>query len=192
MSMLVRTTAVIFALAIGSAPKAQAGLIDFESFSSFQNITGMDLGGVRLYSQPNGQVTVYDNTFGLGSNSGTNCIADPSFGQFNRIVGVFDNPQSHVLIWGGNSISAGISGWSLEVFDAPVGGNSIGISTMGAWSGTPYVPLQVDVPGIMRFEAALNPGTNGIGFDDLEFTPEPASLILAAGGALGFRRRRAF
>lgn len=181
--------AVLFT-SMGLASSSNGTLIDFESFSQFEQIQGVDLGGVTLSAHPNNFVLVYDNVFGLGSHSGTKCFADPSGAQVNRIIGVFSVPQTHVRLWGGNSLSSGVLGWHLEVFDSPSGGNSLGISSSGQWPGTPYAPLQVDVPGIMRFEAYLDPGSNGIGFDDLEFTPEPASMVLAAGGALGIRRRR--
>lgn len=181
---------------IGFTSSLHATIIDFESFAPFQIISNIDLGGVRLHDTRNIGIVIYDNVYGSGYHSPTKAFSSPSFCQYESIVGVFDVPQDFVRLWGGNigdQGSGGIWGWNLEVFDAPVAGNSLGIVTMGTWSGSPYTSLELAVPGIRRFEARLNVPTNaGIVFDDLEFTPEPASLILAAGGALGFRRRRAF
>ncbi|MBI5764222.1 MAG: hypothetical protein HZA51_11920 [Planctomycetes bacterium] len=193
MLKLVRTTAFFSALALSFISSAEADLVDFEGYAGFGNIHGQDLGGVTLFNNNTGYVIVYDDAFGLGSHSGTKCMTDPSFGRFNKIVGVFDNPQSHVSLWGGLGVDYGqILGWSLEVFDASVGGNSLAISMQGTWVGTPYTYLEVNAPGIKRFEAVLAyESYSGICFDDLVFTPEPSSMLLVVCGSLGFLGRKA-
>jgi hypothetical protein len=188
-SILVAVSVLAFA-----ARTASAGLIDFEAYPSDHFIDGLNLGGVTLTNPYAQHVTVYDNEYGIGYHSATKAFSSNDFMRFEsvRLAAVFDSPQSFVRLWGGNEGLGYVYGWLLEAFDAPVGGNSLGLVQTGPWVGAPYLPLEITAPHIMRIEFGLqnqNLGS-GMGFDDLEFSPEPAGVFALVAGVMLFRSRR--
>ena len=184
---------VLVLAAIGAMSVAvQAAIIDFEVYADGQNLNGVNLGGVTLTS-PTNVVEVYEDRFGVGYHSPTKAIASTSgCVSVNPIVGVFDAPQTFVRLWGGD-VGGGddTDSWQLEAFDAAVGGNSLGVANSGSWGGGPYRSLEISAPNIWRFEARWTGPVCGVGYDDLEFIPEPVTLsLLALGGLAVVRRRR--
>ena len=192
-------------LVFGAAGSARAGLIDFEAFADTQNLHGVNLGGVTL-TAPFGSVEVFDDRFGVSFKSATNAVANffpvGSPSQDNPLTGVFDSAVSLVSLWAGDG-GFDTDSWTLSVFDAQVGGNLLGSTSSGFWTGSPYRQITHAFPNILRFEATFD-GTSsfGIGFDDLFFEPatqaaipEPSTLVLWSLGAvglagLGWRRRK--
>jgi len=180
---------------------AQAVLIDFEAFADYENIHGVNLGGVTLYEPQLQIVRVYaNNRFSVSYHSPVNAVgSDESVTSAYPIIGVFDAPQSYISLWAGDA--GGLYGdddrWELEAFDAVAGGNSLGLVQSALWSGDPYTQLSISAPGIWRFEARhLGPTHYGIGYDDLEFCdgaiPAPAAILLGTlgTGLVGWLRRR--
>ena len=173
-----------------------AATIDFESFADIQNINGVNLGGVTV-TNPSGNVEIYDNRFGVGSRSGTKAIGSfTSSSSLNPMIFTFDVATDFIELFAGDG-GGDTDSWSLEIFDAVVGGNSLGILFSGDFTGNPYVGLAFNIAGILRAEANWTGTVAGIGFDDLSFNavPLPAALplfgtALAGMGLLGWRRKR--
>lgn len=187
-----------FAMAVcaAAAPAHALTTIDFESFADAQNLNGVDLGGVTI-TNPSGNVEIFDNRFGVASRSGSKAIGSFSGAQnINPMVFTFDSAVSFVELFGGDR-GGDIDTWSLEIFDAQIGGNSLGIANAPATNGNPYVGLSFSTAGILRAEAVWTGSEAGIGFDDLSFEngaviPLPAPALLLMSGLVGlaaFRRR---
>ena len=161
------------------AGPVRAGLIDFEAFAPFQNINGLDLGGVTITNPTTPGVVVYDDAFHVGYHSATKAISAPDFMEITpKLVATFDAPKDFVRLWAGLTLGT-VEGWWMEAFDAQVGGNSLGRMQSGSWDGPPYRSLEISAPDIWRVEFGLGPSVaSGVGFDDLEFTPEPAAIAM--------------
>jgi hypothetical protein len=194
--------AVFSAAVCAAATQTEAAMIfiDFEAFNDFDNLNGVNLGGVTLTS-PNGQVEVYDARFGVSFHSATKAIASPiACCSVNPLIGVFDCPVTHVSLWGGDAATCPdeLDCWELLAFDAPSGGNLVGSTSSGTWVGSPYRQLAITAEEIWRFEAYWTGACSGVGYDDLQFeiVPEPGSGVLFAMSAVGLtafarlRRRR--
>lgn len=171
-------------------PMVSAALIDFEDYADYQNLNGVNLGGVTLTS-PSGIVEVFaNNRQGTWYHSPVNSVSPDNWSNQPPMTGVFDEPQSFVSLWAGDE-GNDTDQWELEAFDAPVGGNSLGVVTSPLWNGNPYERLSITAPNIWRFEARSVGPQYGVAFDDLEFIPEPAAFSLVAlGGLLAAKRRR--
>ena len=177
---------------------AQATLIDFETLVDYQNIHGVNLGGVTLYEPQLQIVRVFaNNRFLVFYHSRVNAVSSDEsvFGTY-PLIGVFDAPQSSISLWAGD-FGVDNDQWELEAFDAVAGGNSLGLVQSAVWNGNPYTQLSISAPGIWRFEARhLGPTGAGIGYDDLEFSdgaiPAPAAILLGTlgTGLVGWLRRR--
>jgi len=183
--------------AVLSPINASAVIIDFESFNDRDNINGMNLGGVTLTSPGNrGTIEVYDNRFGLSSNSPTKSIAnfpnDTNSPKNATLIGTFDQAVSYISLWAGDigGITGDLDSWSLSLFDAKTGGNLIASLLAPVWNGSPYSQLELASNNILRFEAAwTGPGCCGIGYDDLKFdfavaAPAPITAALFGLGLL--------
>jgi hypothetical protein len=176
---------------------ASATTIDFEAFVDGQNIEGMNLGGVTI-TNTSGNVEIYDDRFGVSYHSATKAIGSfTGAASNNPMIFTFDFAQSLVSLWGGDGGGDNDS-WTLNAYDAAIGGNLIDTAMSGVFVGSPYRQLTVAAPGILRVEAIwTGPECCGIGYDDLEFesrVPEPTSVALLGLGlscvALSARRRR--
>jgi hypothetical protein len=103
------------------------------------------------------------------------------------MIFTFAAPQSFVGLWGGDG-GGDIDNWTLNAYDAAVGGNLVGTALSGDFTGSPYAFLSITSPTILRVEAIWNGPVAGIGFDDLTFTPsetrvpEPSSLVMVCVG----------
>ena len=185
------------AIMIIFAQPVLGNLIDFEVYSDGQNINGLNLGGVTLYS-PKGSVEVYaNNRLSTWYHSPVNSIANfkdlVNFNNDNPLRGVFDAPVTYVSLWAGDD-GGHVEQWRLDAYDAVVGGNLVDSATSSVWSGMPYEQLSVSGAQIWRIEAlSLEPPGIGIAFDDLEYMiPVPSGIVLTVIGAgiVGYRRRR--
>lgn len=181
--------AALAVLAAASAAGAQT-LINFDQFQDNQNIHGVDLGGVTLFSPNSNSIEVYANgRFGVGNRSGPNAIGNFS-GCVNAgpIVGQFATPQTMVSIWTGDT-GGDTDAVELRVYDA--NNTLLGTNRVDNWLGTPYRQMMVQAQGIVRFEAVFVGQSCGVGFDDLEFIPAPgAGALLSLAGVAALRRRR--
>jgi len=186
--------ALAIALLAVFAGAAQATLIDFESFVDYQNLHGVNIGGVTLYDPLSTVVEVVANSRVAASyHSPVNAVLPG--GWYNPLIGVFDTPQSFVALWAGDE-GSDTDQWELEVFDAVVGGNSLGSVQSPEWDGDPYTQLSISVAGIWRFEARYIGPELPVAYDDLEFSggviPAPGAILLGTLGAsvVGWLRRR--
>jgi parallel beta-helix repeat protein len=145
-------------------------LIDFESFADRQNINGLNLGGVTLTCPASGIVEIFKNRCVGAFHSPTTAIGTNICGCIttNPLVGVFDYPATYIGLWAGDG-GGDTDSWELEAFDAPVGGNSLGIVRSGDWNGNPYRKLEINASNIWRFEARWTGAECGVAYDDLEF-----------------------
>lgn len=186
--------ATITALGIATASNASSVTIDFESFIDQQDIEGVDLGGVTI-TNPDGPVEIFDDRFGVGSNSGTKAIGS-FFGiqSNNPMVFTFASAVSFVEIFAGDAGGDNDS-FRIDLYDAAIGGTLLGSVSSGVFSGNPYQALSFSGAGIQRMEAFWTGTSAGIGYDDLTFrtavVPLPASglLLAAALGGLALRSR---
>ncbi len=185
---------VIFAVVAAAAPVANALVtIDFDAYSDYQNLDGINLGGVTLTTST-GTVEVFANRDGASYRSPINSVSSPT-GK-DPIIGVFDVPVIYVSLWAGDVGGVGDDDdqWQLDAYDAPFGGNLLGSVTSPIWIGDPYVQLSITATGIMRFEATWLGQVGGIAYDDLEFIPIPAPGAILLGsigvGLVGWLRRR--
>jgi hypothetical protein len=192
-------SASVLALAIAAGTPATADaatIIDFDAYADGANLNGVDLGGV-VVSNPSGDVEVYaNNRFGVGYHSPLNAIGSFTGNQsINPMVFTFLAPVGFVGLWGGDG-GGDTDNWTLNAYDAAVGGSLVGTANSGNFDGDPYVFLSISAPSILRVEAIWNGPGAGVGYDDLTFdaaaVPEPTSLLLLGTGlaAAGWRRRR--
>lgn len=156
-------------------PSTIAGgrVIDFESYEDYQNINGQNLGGVTLSNPVSGIVEIFaNNRCGAFYHSPTkvfygnicDCATYP-------IIGIFEYPATYIGLWAGDN-GDDIDSWKLEAFDAPIGGNSLGMVTSGDWNGYPYRKLEISAADIWRFEASWTGVGCGVAYDDLDiFVP---------------------
>ena len=172
----------ILALFLAGPGLGAITLIDFEAYAGGQDISGLNLGGVTLTS-PGGAVTVYaNNAAGAWYRSPVNSVSPwPSS---NILIGTFDSAVNIVSLWGGDE-GIDTDSWTLNVYDAAVGGTLLGSVSSPAWNGNPYEQLSLSVAGIMRFEAV---DSGGIAYDDLSFgvdsvIPAPGAILLVGVGA---------
>ncbi|MCE2949507.1 MAG: hypothetical protein ACK515_17160 [bacterium] len=191
--------ALALASGLGLAQSSVAATINFDGFADFQNINGVDLGGVTV-TNPSGVVEIYANgRFGVSNSSPGNAIGSFTGGatSINPMIFTFSAPTSFVTLFGGDE-GGDIDSWSLTVYDAQVGGNVLGTTASGDFIGSPYIGLTLAAASILRAEAVWTGTSAGIGFDDLSFDqvtqiPLPApALLLGAGlaGLIGMARRR--
>jgi len=166
---------------------AGAVLIDFEAYADYQNLHGVNLGGVTFTNPTNGVVEIYaDNRFAVSYHSATKAIG--SFDgcvSVNPMVGTLDIPHNWVSLWAGDS-GNDTDYWSLEAFDS--NWQSLGKVFSVQWNGSPYTQLRIDAIGIKYFKAVSETCGCGIGFDDLEFgcpIPEPGTCLLLGSGLIG-------
>jgi hypothetical protein len=170
--------------------------VDFEAFHDFDNLNGVNLGGVTL-TNPSGAVEVHQQRFGVFYHSPSKAIASPcGLASVNPLIGVFDRPVSFVSLWGGDAgtYPDEMDAWELLAFDAPSGGRLVGRVSSRLWVGNPYRQLTIAAEKIWRFEANWTGPQYGIGYDDLQFevVPEPSALVLVGGGfvvLLAYARR---
>jgi len=142
--------------------EADVVLIDFEEFTNSDNVDSINLGGVTLRG-PNGQVEVFDNRFGAYYHSATKAVACPNgVVLLNPLVAVFDQPVNYVSLWGGDSGTyVEADSWELRAYDAPTGGNLVGLAKSGSWNGYPYRKLEV--MGLVQIKVTLFELTSGSG-----------------------------
>ena len=186
--VLVHATAMIAAL-VGAPALAAAVTIGFDGFADFDNIHGVNLGGVTLFAT-DGNVEVFANgRIGIGGHSPPNVVASltGTFQSNNPLSAVFDAPVTFVSFYAGDG-GGDDDEWELLAFDAQVGGNLVASATSVVWSGVPYMELTVAGPSILRVEANwLDPTAGfggGLGYDTLTFipVPEPSTAFLLATG----------
>jgi hypothetical protein len=189
--------ALVLASGLGLAQSSVAATIDFDGFADFQNINGVNLGGVTV-TNPSGIVEIFaNNRFGVSNSSPGNAIGSfTGATSINPMIFTFSAPTSFVTLFGGDG-GGDIDSWSLTVYDAQVGGNVLGTIASGDFNGSPYIGLTLSAASILRAEAIFTGPAAGIGFDDLSFDrvtqiPLPApALLLGAGlvGLIGMARR---
>jgi len=128
-------------------------------------------------------VTVYANDhLGAWYHSPVNAVSP--FPLSSTLIGTFDSAVNFVSLWGGDE-GSDTDSWTLNVYDAAVGGTLLVSVSSPAWDGNPYEQLSLSVPGIMRFEAVE---AGAIAYDDLSFgvdgaIPAPGAILLVGIGA---------
>ena len=98
------STIIAMATAALAAPAfATTTTIDFEAFDDGQNLNGVNLGGVTI-TNPSGNVEIYDNRFGVSSNSGTKAIGSfTSTSSINPMIFTFHSAVSFVELFAGDA-----------------------------------------------------------------------------------------
>ncbi|MDD5011801.1 MAG: hypothetical protein PHQ00_06735, partial [Phycisphaerae bacterium] len=132
-SLILMLIIIFTSICAAGAPEFGCKLIDFESFDDYQNIQGLNLGGVTLTNPTSGNVEIYANDrVGGYYHSPVNSIGSKRFDEddhrlitVNPTVGVFDWPMRYIGLWAGDG-GGDMDSWELEAFDAPAGGNSLG------------------------------------------------------------------
>jgi len=181
----------------GAANTASATLIDFDDGTA-----GLAVGS--FYPGVTFSNTQWTGNLGLPGGSGALGIIPITYDGWeyhwlepHAVVATFSAATSSVSIVG---LDVGMNGLTLKAYDAAVGGNLIGSSTVygvtEAGVGEFYT-VGLSVPGIMRVEMfqPLDPYGDGILLDDFSYgtvVPVPSSLLLLVPGLAGVRaiRRR--
>ena len=192
---------LLFALCVGTAGMSNAALISFDSFNDYDNINGINLGGVTITAL-DGIVEVHANSRDhLGYVSPYNCITPSSLDAGKQLLLTFDIPIDYVSIVGGDAC-ADTDRFSMKAYDSSW--NCLGMADTGVFRGLDssnplnttfrdYRTLTLDVSGVKY--VVLEQVTWGVGWDNLEFNPVPipgAIWLLGSGliGLIGLRRRR--
>ncbi|MCK5696868.1 MAG: hypothetical protein KAI02_01825 [Gammaproteobacteria bacterium] len=101
-------------------------------------------------------------------------VADYMPQPYNPIIMIFEPPVSFVSLTG---IDVGINGFLFTAYDAQIGGNVLGVKEAAGSGGGDgeFFTLAIGKSGIQRveFSQAKAIRTDGIGFDNLKFIPEP-------------------
>jgi hypothetical protein len=185
------------ALVAGAASTASATLIDFDDGTA-----GLAVGG--FYPGVTFSNTRWADNLGLPGGSGALGIIPITYDGWDyhwlephAVVATFSAATSSVSIVG---LDVGWNGLTLKAYDAAVGGNLIGSSTVYGLTELgigEFYTVGLSTPGIMRVEIfqPLDTYSDGIALDNFSYgavVPVPSSLLLLVPGLAGVRaiRRR--